>query len=161
MRAPHRGHSTGDSHAVGAARREGYAAFGSGRTGLGLFCVPLSVEGEARAALTLYARNPNAFSPEDIDVVEAFAMESSTALELVLHIANLTETGQHLNAALAYRATVDTALGLVMAQNRCTHEAAFSILERASSTRNVKLRDVAASIVSSVSGEEPSVHFNL
>ncbi|HJV98304.1 MAG TPA: GAF domain-containing protein [Arthrobacter sp.] len=126
-----------------------------------VLCVPLSAEGETRAALTLYARRPHAFSPEDIDTAEAFAAQASRGLTLALYIAHLKDTTQNLSAALAHRATIDTALGVVMGQSRCNHDAAFTILERASSTRNVKLRDLAASIVTSVSGDKPSpFHFD-
>ena len=41
-----------------------------------------------------------------------------------------------------------------MAENRCTRDVAFSILTRASSACNVKLRDVAATVITSISGEK-------
>ena len=41
-----------------------------------------------------------------------------------------------------------------MAENRCTRDTAFNILTKASSTRNVKLREVAASVIASISGEK-------
>ena len=41
-----------------------------------------------------------------------------------------------------------------MAENRCTRDTAFGILTKASSTRNVKLREVAASVIASISGEK-------
>ena len=58
-----------------------------------------------------------------------------------------------LSAALKSRTVIDTAIGAIMAQNRCSREAAFQILVKTSSHRNIKLKDVAASIVSSISGE--------
>jgi GAF domain-containing protein len=119
-----------------------------------ILCVPLSVEGDSLSALTLYSRRPNAFSPEDIDTAEAFAVQASIALRLVLLIAHLKDANQDLTAALAKRTVIDTALGVVMAQNRCNHDAAFSMLQRASNTRNVKLRALAASIITSVAGAD-------
>lgn len=48
-----------------------------------------------------------------------------------------------------------------MGQNRCSQETAMAILKRASSTRNIKLRDVAATVVASVT-DNPTVtmHFD-
>ncbi|HEX5288842.1 MAG TPA: ANTAR domain-containing protein [Streptosporangiaceae bacterium] len=66
--------------------------------------------------------------------------------------ADLTE---QLRAALASRAVIDQALGVIMGQERCTSARAFEILRSASQNRNIKLREVAASIVTSVSGAPP------
>jgi len=48
-----------------------------------------------------------------------------------------------------------------MAQNRCTRDAAVTILTRASNVRNVKLRDVAAAVILNISGEKDiATHFD-
>jgi AmiR/NasT family two-component response regulator len=54
------------------------------------------------------------------------------------------------------RRVIDQAIGIVMAQNRCTADEAFGVLKRASQHRNTKLRQVAADVVTSVSGEPPT-----
>ena len=78
-----------------------------------------------------------------------------------LRITELTETVQDLYAALEHCTVIDTALGVVMGQNTCDHDAAFNILRRAASSRNLKLRDLAASVVESVSGDTYIVvHFD-
>ena len=46
-----------------------------------------------------------------------------------------------------------------MAQNRCSQETAVRILTDASSNSNVKLRDIAASLVDSVGGTATRTHF--
>jgi GAF domain-containing protein len=82
---------------VGSALRHGIRS---------ILCIPLSAEGETRAALSLYARRTNAFSPEDIDIAEAFASQASMALGLVLHLAHLKDTKKDQSAALAHRAII-------------------------------------------------------
>jgi AmiR/NasT family two-component response regulator len=42
-----------------------------------------------------------------------------------------------------------------MGQNRCTADEAFAILRSASQHRNVKLRDLAASMIENVTGKPP------
>jgi AmiR/NasT family two-component response regulator len=62
---------------------------------------------------------------------------------------------ENLQHALASRAVIDQALGIIMGQNRCTADEAFDILRATSQNRNVKLRDVAAAMVAAVSGHPP------
>ena len=59
------------------------------------------------------------------------------------------------------RTTIDLAAGVIMAQNRCSQATAMAILKNASSARNVKLRDVAATVVASVSSDATvTTHFD-
>jgi hypothetical protein len=48
--------------------------------------------------------------------------------------------------ALASRAVIDQALGIIMAQERCPSTHAFAVLRNASQNRNTKLRDIARQI---------------
>lgn len=123
--------------------------------------VPLSLEGEAEASLNMYSTRAFGFTNEDIDMVESYVYHASKALRLAVRISQLAETKTHLIAAMESRTTIDLATGAIMAQNRCSQEAAFKILKIASSTRNLKLRDVAATVVSSLS-QDPKVrtHFD-
>ncbi|WP_427170878.1 ANTAR domain-containing protein [Arthrobacter sp. 92] len=122
--------------------------------------VPLPAEGQSRGVLTLYAKRADAFPPEDVTTARAFTRQASPALRLALRIAQLTDTRDHLTAAMHSRSIIDTALGVVMAQNRCGRDQAFGILVDAANTRETKLRRVAASIIASVSGEKDiTTHF--
>jgi GAF domain-containing protein len=123
--------------------------------------VPLVLEGEAVAGLNLYSTRSHGFNGEDISMVETYSYHASKALRLAVRISQLAEAKTNLMAALESRTTIDLATGAVMAQNRCSQETAFKILTIASSTRNVKLRDIAASVVASLS-QDPTVrtHFD-
>jgi AmiR/NasT family two-component response regulator len=50
---------------------------------------------------------------------------------------------------------IGQAIGLVMAQERCTADQAFALLRKSSQRRNVKLRDIAAALVASFEAELP------
>jgi GAF domain-containing protein len=123
--------------------------------------VPLILEGEAEAGLNLYSTRSHGFAAEDISMVETYSYHASKALRLAVRISQLAEAKAHLMAAMEARTTIDLAAGAIMAQNRCTQESAMRILKIASSTRNVKLRDIAASVVASLS-HDPNVrtHFD-
>lgn len=126
-----------------------------------ILSVPLPLEGEANAALNIYSTRTHAFSGADIEAAETYAGQASKALRLAVRVAQLTDDKKNLTAAMASRTAIDMAIGAIMAQNRCSQESAFRILKIASSTRNVKLREVATSIVASVS-KDPNIftHFD-
>jgi GAF domain-containing protein len=118
--------------------------------------VPLVLAGEAEAGLNMYSTRSHGFSGQDIENVESYAYHASKALRLAVRISQLAETKDHLTAAMESRTVIDLAAGAIMAQNRCSQESAMKILKIASSSRNVKLRDIAASVVASLS-QDPRV----
>jgi GAF domain-containing protein len=123
--------------------------------------VPLILEGEAEAGLNMYSTRSHGFSGEDIERVESYSYHASKALRLAVRISHLAEAKNHLTAALESRTVIDLAAGAIMAQNRCSQESAMKILKIASNTRNVKLRDVAASVVASLSRDTTvQTHFD-
>lgn len=58
------------------------------------------------------------------------------------------------------RTVIDMAVGAIVAQNLCSQEAAMSVLLRASSSRNKKLRDVAAGVIEAISTREVVTYFD-
>lgn len=122
--------------------------------------VPVGLEDQTRAALNIYASGPASFTTADIALAENFADQASKALRLALRIGRLRDARDDLTAAMESRAVIDMAVGVVMAQNRCTPEEAFAFLRSASNSRNTKLREVAASIVASIAGRmDVKAHF--
>ena len=63
---------------------------------------------------------------------------------------------EQLRSSLTSRTVIDQALGIIMAREHCTQARAFAIMRSASQNSNTKLRDIAAAIVTSVTGEPPS-----
>jgi GAF domain-containing protein len=117
--------------------------------------VPLNSGGQSVGALNLYARTACAYGPEEERRAADFALSASGALELAVRLASYTTLIEQLRSSLASRATIDQAIGIVMVRERCSQGRAFAILRTASQNSNVKLRDIAAAIVTSVSGEPP------
>ncbi len=134
-------------------RWEAYVRAAAARGVSSILAVPMDIAGEAEAVLNLYSGRVNGFSADDIATAEAFAGQAAGSLKLVLRITQLSEARNDLALALKSRTTIDMAIGAIMAENRCTRDTAFGILTKASSTRNVKLREVAAAVIASISGE--------
>jgi transcriptional regulator with GAF, ATPase, and Fis domain len=103
----------------------------------------------------LYNTNPDAFDDDTQTRMRVFTGNAAGATALALRLADQTKTNQDLRATLATRSVIDQAIGIVMAQQRCPAQAAFAILSRASQNRNLKVRDLAAEIVTTVGGQSP------
>jgi GAF domain-containing protein len=117
--------------------------------------LPLDAGSRTVGALNLYAREPAAFAGPPRRVAEAFAAQCGAALTVTLRQADQAELQQQLTQAMASRSIIDQALGIIMGEQRCTAAAAFEVLRQASQHRNRKLRDVAAGIITQVSGVQP------
>ncbi len=117
--------------------------------------LPLSSEGRPIGALNLYAREAWAFGETATKHAAAFAGNASGALALAIRLASHADLIDQLRSSMASRAVIDQALGIIMAKEHCNQARAFAILRSASQQRNVKLRDIASAIVTSVSGEPP------
>ncbi|MEE2522311.1 GAF and ANTAR domain-containing protein [Pseudarthrobacter sp. J75] len=126
-----------------------------------VLAVPFELTGdEARAGLNLYSDQPKAFGQDEVKEAIGLVEQASTGLSLAVRLANSTETANHLRAAMEARTVIDTAIGVIIGQNRCSQEEAIRLIKSASSSRNMKLRDVAVAIVQSAGGGELRTHFD-
>lgn len=125
-----------------------------------ILAVPFALESDTKAALNIYADEPHAFNPEAIETAERHAIRTSKSLRLAVRMAQQADTAANLRAALHSRTTIDLAVGIIMGQNKCSQDAAAQILKTASSTRNVKLRDLAAELVARNGGTPATTHFD-
>ena len=121
--------------------------------------VPFHLQGEAHAALNLYSDMPNKFDGEMAARARGYARQISQALRLAVRFSLHADSASNLRATLESRTVIDMAVGIVMAQNRCNQETAVRILTDASNNGNIKLREIAASLVQSVGGSASRTHF--
>jgi GAF domain-containing protein len=116
--------------------------------------VPLRLGDLAAGAMNLYVFDHHMFADAERAVIGEFSDEASRAVSLALRHELLTEKNDHLHTAMATRRLIDQAIGLVMAQNRCSADEAFDILRRASQNRNVKINRLAAQMIHNVTGHD-------
>jgi hypothetical protein len=121
--------------------------------------VPFHLQGEAQAAMNLYSDVPGKFDGDVAERARDFTRQISQALRMAVRFSLHTDSATNLRATLESRTVIDMAIGIVMAQNRCSQDAAVQILTDASSNGNVKLRDIATSLVESVGGSATKTHF--
>jgi GAF domain-containing protein len=120
-----------------------------------ILAIPLDLAGEAQGVANLYSRRSNGFSELDILTAENFVANASRSLLLALGMARLKGVHDDLVAAMQSRTIIDMAVGVIMAQNNSSQDEAVRILTRASNSRNIKLRQVASTVVDSVGRKEP------
>ena len=125
-----------------------------------MFCLPLQLEGKARAALNLYAEDSSVFTEEFRHVARAFSVQASQALKLSVRVAQHAAKADDLHAVLQSRTEIDLAVGIIMGQDKCSQQEAFDKLRRASNARNVKLRVLATGMVEGYNGSLAETHFD-
>jgi transcriptional regulator with GAF, ATPase, and Fis domain len=116
----------------------------------------LGLAGQRLGALNLSSRGADGFDWLDENLVAQFVPSASAAIVSARRHARARDLAAQLNQALISRAVIDHAIGILMAESHCGADQAFEVLKRASNNRRMKLRDLAAEIVTRVSGHPPS-----
>lgn len=98
-------------------------------------------------ALNMYGTTPHAFNDESIELARTFAGYAAIALANAHLYVNSAALAEQMRQAMESRSVIDQAIGVTMAQQRCTPTQAFDVLVRLSQSSNRKLRDVAQMIV--------------
>jgi GAF domain-containing protein len=108
---------------------------------------PLSVSDEPIGALNLYSRAEDAFPESDRPLAAMFAAQASIGLVNVRTFEGLKAAVGQLEEALETRGVIGQAMGILMAREGISAEAAFELLKTGSQHSNTKLREIAAQIV--------------
>lgn len=112
--------------------------------------LPVPGEGPTGAALNLYSRRPRAFDAAAERLAGTFAAYAGVTLANVRAFEHARRLAEQLETALASRAVIEQAKGVLMAGRGCSADEAFALLVELSQRSNRKLRDVAQGLVESV-----------
>lgn len=110
----------------------------------GVLAYPLEAGGKVAGVLNLYAHERDLFPEPVRRIAKQFVDPAALILSGVLRRLTQDQLIAQLNAALASRAVIDQAIGIIMARRACSAGEAFVMLRKMSNDRNVKLRDLAA-----------------
>lgn len=125
-----------------------------------VLAVPLPLAGESKAALNLYAREPRVFNVKMIEEAENYAASAARILNFSVNLSQRQDIIRDLKSAMTNRTAIDLAVGIIMAENRCSQARAVNILREASNHRNVKLRELAMQIAGRISSDPTKTHFD-
>jgi ANTAR domain/GAF domain len=133
---------------------ERWPSFGPAAVAAGVRSVlAYSLSDERPSALNLYARLPAAFGATDRAQGLLFATLARLALDSAEERASEEKRTGNLVEALRTRELIGQAQGILMERERITGEQAFDVLRRASQHMNIKLREVAETLIET--GESP------
>ncbi len=113
-----------------------------------------SLSADRLSALNLYGFLPAAFGATDRAQGQLFATLARVALDAAEDRAVEEHRAENLAQALRTRELIGQAQGILMERERITADQAFAVLRRASQRMNLKLREVAETLVET--GESPS-----
>jgi GAF domain-containing protein len=117
--------------------------------------VGLPVHEQVSGALNIYGTDRKSFDDGAIVLAQTFAGYAAVALANA-HVYDATATlAQQLREAMASRAVIEQAKGMLMGQRRCNADEAFAILSKISQETNRKVRDVAEALVATARGDGP------
>ena len=102
--------------------------------------VRLSTPSGVVGSLNLYSKTLGGYDREAVLTAHIYASHASSAIAL-------TSKVQGLQTALQTRHTIGLAQGMLMLRYGLNEDAAFQVLRRLSSHKNVKLRDVARQVI--------------
>lgn len=122
------------------ARRSGIHSF---------LAAPMLLKNQAIGSLNLYSAQANGFTELDDVLVALFTSQASIAVANAKTYADAVELTRQLKEAIASRAVIEQAKGVLMAREVIDADAAFNRLRSWSQSRNVKLRDIAKEVVDS------------
>jgi transcriptional regulator with GAF, ATPase, and Fis domain len=112
-----------------------------------LYAFPLVSGDECVGALNLYGWQVGAFSDFDATMVRVAAQRCADAVVAVTALDGMRRLAGQLEQAMASRAVIEQAKGVIMAMRGISEDAAFEVLRRSSQDRNVKVRVLAQQVV--------------
>lgn len=119
-----------------------------------LLALPLLSGTECVGAINLYGWAPNAFDAFDASLVRVAASRCADAIVAVSTLDGVRRLAGQLEQAMASRAVIEQAKGVIMAMRGVPEHEAFEVLRKTSQDRNVKVRVLAHQIVMGVVGRE-------
>jgi transcriptional regulator with GAF, ATPase, and Fis domain len=109
--------------------------------------LPLRTDREPGGALAVYSRKPDAFLGSTHDIALLFAAQGGVAVRNAALYRGCHRMVANLQTALASRAVIEQAKGILVAQHGYPPDVAFRRLSAISQRSNRKVRDLAADLV--------------
>jgi GAF domain-containing protein len=125
-----------------AARTEGIRSF---------LAAPLFTNEQSVGSFNLYGRDPAAFDRLDAEVLDLLTTTVSRTIGDFARYKSANLVAETIQGALANRAPIEQAKGMLMALHGIDAGAAFDLLRRESQAKNVRLHVIASDLVQRLS----------
>lgn len=114
---------------------------------MSMVSIPMTVEAKTVGALNVYAKEAGAFDASAVSIAEVIAAHASLATQVSVAMYGHRALAEQLHEAMASRAVIEQAKGLIMGATGCDADTAFQRLVEQSQHENIKLRDLAAELI--------------
>ncbi|MQA35045.1 GAF and ANTAR domain-containing protein [Modestobacter roseus] len=108
---------------------------------------PLPFQGATIGGLNVYSTRVDGFGEADVALAEEVAAFVAVVVGNAEAASRAVEDAANMRRAMATRAVIEQAKGILMERHKITAEQAFTVLTHASQQRNVKLREIADELV--------------
>lgn len=133
---------------AGDAQYPGFSAIAHRQGVTSVLALGLPIPAGVLGGLNLYRlRGEQAFSAQTEEAARLFGANAAVTLANAALLASRERFATHLQAAMASRAVVEQAKGIIMSVAACDADEAFQLLARQSQRTNRKLRDIATEVV--------------
>src|SRR4051812_31908363 len=117
--------------------------------GRSMMSIPMSAQGNVIGALNLYSRDVDVFGAEEATIATLIAAHAGLASHVAAAFFGQRELAEQMREAMASRAVIEQAKGILMAARHYDADRAFADLVTMSQRSNRKLREVAKALVDS------------
>jgi hypothetical protein len=119
----------------------------------GVLSVPVRLASQPVGTLNVYANQPRAWTPAEVQALGAFAVVTAELVRTAVELANREVEVAQLRQALASRVWIEQAKGMVAATQGVTLDQAFHQLRVRARSSSRKLAEVAQEVVQDVQRE--------
>ncbi|MBS3939382.1 MAG: GAF and ANTAR domain-containing protein [Actinobacteria bacterium] len=109
--------------------------------------VPLRVNDVVIGALNVFGADANGFAAPDRELIRRIAAPAASTVANARAFLRVSRLAEQLQEALAGRVVIEQAKGVLMATQGCDPDTAFEVLRKTSQDGNLRLREVARTIV--------------
>jgi hypothetical protein len=127
-----------------------YPEFAASARGAGIssaLSVPVTASSKGLGALNFYAHAEGVFSDVDVIAAQAVVIPIGATIANVSAYWHAHDLAIQLEQAMASRAAIEQAKGIIMASMGCDPDTAFQVLRSQSQAQNRKLRELAEELV--------------
>jgi GAF domain-containing protein len=116
--------------------------------------IPLPVQRNVAGALNFYATETDAFTDQAVELAETFAAHAAVAVANAHLYETTAALAEQMQQAMASRAVIEQAKGIIMRDRKCNADDAFDALVEISQESHLKLREVAQRLVALTIGND-------
>ncbi|MBY4011799.1 GAF and ANTAR domain-containing protein [Rhodococcus fascians] len=130
--------------------------FAKNVSGLGVesyLSAPIIIDDRHLGALNIYSYDKHGFSNIDEALLGLFVGSIETAVMVSRRARTAEDEVDGLLTAMKSRAQIEQAKGIIMAMRGVDAETAFAFISEQSQSRNIKVTDIAATLIASISSD--------